>query len=317
LTISSSPALDPSLGPDAPLPDLGYRYAFQASEPEAVVKCVHDHGFAIVKNLISETVRAQMQAAVERRSDPEGKMPRGESKTDMRILEHSPAMLTLFDNPEYMALTHALLGGRRDLTVRRAASILRKPEAWGMAWHSDWDFAAAAGLTGTFEIEGDPLREDDVSLWFYLTGCYPRHGGIAIIPDSHVKGWQPAPGYKLNALGKSFERVESNTEERYKGFDLPGMMPVIAGGRDAILFHIKTYHGVFANREEWHRISCSGFGFRVGRHALNVPWPLPEDAKRLKAELRANLQPYFEHYPSFFAPNERPGAKPAAPKPMM
>ena len=308
--------LNPNAGPDEALTDLGYRYVFASNEPEAVMACVREHGFAIVKNLISEQVRAQMEEAVTRRTDPEGKMPRGESKTDMRILEHSPAMLTLFDNPEYMALTHAMYGGRRDLTVRRSASILRKPAAWGMAWHSDWDFAAAAGLPGTFEIEGDPLREDDVSLWFYLTGCYPRHGGIAIIPDSHVKGWQPPAGYKLNAMGKSFEPVESNTDERYKRFDMPGMIPVIAGGRDAILFHIRTYHGVFAKQEERNRISNSAYGFRLGRHALNVPWELPEDAKRLKATVRADIRPYFEHYPSFFAPNERPGAKAAAKPPM-
>jgi hypothetical protein len=278
---------------DRPM-DLGYRYTFEPTEHEAAVACIEEHGFAIVKDLISESHCRELQESVKQAADPEGKLEAGKSFTHLRFVEVSPALVKLFDNPNWLGLQERIHGGRKDLTVHRSACILRNPGASGITWHTDYACESIPPTSPDYYLN---RGETGTSLWFYLTGCYPNHGGLAIMPDSHREDWTPPAGFKFIRARKSFNRVEEDDTTAYHKNDVPGYLPIVASGRDGLLFHARTYHVAFTNHEPRQRLSCA-MGTRPGQTSIHVPWPLTEEAKRLKREVREDLKPYFEHYSS-------------------
>ncbi len=274
--------------------DPGYRYTFEPGEAEATVRCINEHGFAIVKDLISQSHCEELQESVKQACDPDGTLGEGQSVTHLRFVEVSRPLVKLFDNPHWLALQEAIHGGRKDLTVHRSACILRNPGAKGITWHTDFACESIPPTAPDYYLN---RGETGTSLWFYLTGCNPRHGGLAIMPDSHREDWQPPAGFKFIRAGKSFNRVEEDDETAYHKDDVPGYLPIVASGRDGLLFHARTYHVAFTNHEPRQRLSCA-MGTRPGRTPIHVPWPLTEEARQLKQEVRADLKPYFEHYMS-------------------
>ena len=282
---------------EAPL-DLGYRYIFEADELDAMKACVQSHGFAIAREVIDESLQAELQASVRAVLDPDGTMPHGESDAALRFVEHSDALLKLFDYPKWLAIQQHMCGGRTDLTVHRTAAILRNPDAPGMAWHTDAAPDSPWYHPGVVLNHGEELG----GTWFYLNGCYPRHGGIVLMPDSHRPDWVPPAGFRFNGDSRRALAREDERED-YIGADIPGALPVVCGGRDMILFHQRTYHCALPNQEPRQRLSCA-MGFRAGREAYPVPWPLTEQAQALKQRVRDDLKPYFEHYTSVRRPKE-------------
>ena len=66
---------------DIQKPALSYRYEFGLHELQAAQACVDAHGFAVVKQVLTEDLVAELQEAVLQVIDPDGALGPGESYT--------------------------------------------------------------------------------------------------------------------------------------------------------------------------------------------------------------------------------------------
>jgi len=273
--------------------ELPYQTEFGPTDFGAAHDCLKEHGFAIVKQLMPRDLVAELQRAVVEICDPEGSMAANTSRTILNFVERHPAALKMIECQPLMAW-HEHLMGTKDLTVHRSACILRKPGCPPVGWHTDHSFDHTPPKN-----TNDALNNHDWpnGKWFYLTGSYPEHGGIAVIADSHRDDWQGPEGFNFvdPVTKKSFYRRGSESGW-YNKFDVPGCVPLFTEPGDMILFASKTYHGAFENYSDQTRLSCA-IGFRP-RAPHNVPWDLPDDARAFVERVPSHLKPYFEHYTS-------------------
>jgi len=273
-------------------PELDYQYEFQMTELDAMEECLERHGFAIVKDVLPQTLVDQLKAAVYAGTDPNGSLQPGESRTRHAWIESGPGAWSLLDHAPFMEIQRRLIG-TDELTLHRSAAIIRKPGSQPVAWHTDW-----CGYSAETKTSGDVLNRGlwPSGKWFYLTGSRPIHGGLCVIEDSHVEGWSGPEGFTLTADKRSFYR--NGTEERpYTGFDIPGLIPLFANGGDMILFAHRTYHGAFPNQSDETRLSCA-IGFRERTHRIDIPWAIPAEGQQFMADLPAHLQRYLDGYTS-------------------
>ncbi|MDE0310967.1 MAG: hypothetical protein OXH93_00590, partial [Caldilineaceae bacterium] len=69
-------------------PDLGYRYEFSIDELDAMNECVEAHGFAIIKNVLTEELVEDLRKSVVEVLDPDGTLGAGNSFTHTAFVEH-------------------------------------------------------------------------------------------------------------------------------------------------------------------------------------------------------------------------------------
>ena len=272
-------------------PDLGYRYEFTLDELDAAQACVEAHGFAIVKRVLSDELVAELQQSVKQVLDPNDTLAAGNSYTHSSFIEHSPAMWKLFDHEPYMQAQRTFCQ-TEELAILRTAAILRNPGSAPLPWHSD--FCGFSNGARTFS--GDVLNRGPwhSGLWFYITGSRPIHGGLAVIEDSHIEGWQGPEGFQLTPDQRSFHRPGSEPH-RHVGFDVPGVVPIFADPCDQIVFASRTYHAAFPNRIDRVRLSCAII-FRPRDFKIEAPWPLSQDAQAFLKAFPRRLQPFVEGY---------------------
>lgn len=278
-------------------PDTGYTYQFEADELDAVFGCVDEHGFAIIKDLISPSLCKRLQEQVSQALDPEGALSQGENRTHPRCIEIAPALLELFDNEAWLRLQQRAYGTDQ-LTVHRSAAIIRMPGSPGMAWHWDVDDGGSPWYSPR------PVLNQGQSvgvMFFYLSGCRPQHGGLCLIPHSHRPDWEPEGDF-LFWKGRRLIR-HRDSEKAHRGADIPGALPIVANGTDLVFFHGALYHSALPNHSDKPRLSCT-CNLRAGRDPILVPWPLPPEAIALKANAPAHVAPYLEHYASVLRPDE-------------
>ena len=274
-------------------PDLAYRYEFSVAELDAVSTCLDTHGFAIVKDVLPQVVVATLRAGVWEGTDPDRTLRRGESRTRHAWVESGPKAWSLMECEPFMAI-HRHLIGTDDLTVHRSAAIVRMPGSQPVAWHTDW-----CGFD-----EGPPKNSGDVlnrglwpsGKWFYITGSRPAHGGLCVIEDSHVEDWQGPRGFEMTADRRSFYPADDQ-ENRYAGFEIPGLVPLFTNPGDMIVFAHRTYHGAFSNTLDEVRLSCA-LGFRDRRHEIAVPWEIPQAGKRFLEQIPDHLRRFTQGYTS-------------------
>ena len=273
-------------------PDLGYCYEFATDELGAMSECLEAHGFAIIKDAISEEMVEHLKQAVWDGTDPERTLKPGQSRTRHAWIESGPGPWKLLEDEQFMGIHHHLIG-TDDLTAHRSAAIIRRTGSAPVTWHSDW-----CGFTDSMVNSGDVLNTGmwPSGKWFYLTGSRPIHGGLCIIEDSHVDGWEGPEGFKLTADKKSFY-PEGEEEHRYAGFDIPGLVPLFTNGTDMIVFAHRTYHGAFPNQLEETRLSCA-IGFRDRNHRIDIPWEIPEAGQWFLENLPERFQRYTDGYTS-------------------
>ena len=272
-------------------PDLGYRYEFSIDELDETQACVDAHGFAIVKNVLSHELVEELQESVKQVLDPDDTLGEGNSFTHTSFVEHSPASWKLLDHEPFMRV-QSFFCGSDELTIHRTAAILRNPGSAPLAWHTDWH-----GFS-----DGPPQNAGDVlnryllpsGLWFYITGPFPRHGGLAVIEDSHVEDWEGPEGFQLTLDKRSFHPVGTEPHS-YVGFDVPGLVPLFTDPVDEIVFATRTYHAAFPNRIDRVRLSC-GIGFRPRQYKIDAPWPLSEDAIAFKKAFPDRYKHMVEEY---------------------
>ncbi len=272
-------------------PDLGYRYEFTLDESDAAHQCVEAHGFAIIKNVLSNELVQELQESVKQTLDPDDSLGEGNSFTHSSFIEHSPAMWKLLDHEPYVRAQRTLCQSE-DLSILRSAAILRNPGSAPLAWHSD--FCGFSNGPRTFS--GDVLNRGPwpSGLWFYITGSSPEHGGLALIEDSHRKDWTPPDGFQFTPDRRSFHK-EGTEPQRYVGFDVPGLVPVFTDPCDQIVFASRTYHAAFPNRINRVRLSCAII-YRPRDFKIDAPWPLSQDAQAFLKAIPRRLQPFVEGY---------------------
>jgi hypothetical protein len=274
-------------------PDLGYRYEFGTGELNAMLECLDAYGFAIIKGVLSDETVEGLKRAVWDGTDPDRTLEPGESRTRHAWVESGPSAWSLLENEKFMAIHHHLIG-TEELTVHRSAAIIRMPGSAPITWHTDW-----CGFN-----DGPPKSSGDVlnaglwpsGKWFYITGSRPLHGGLCVIEDSHVEGWEGPEGFNLTKDRRSFY-PEGEEEKPYNGFDVPGLVPMFTDPGDLIVFAHRTYHWAFGNRMDEVRLSCA-IGFRDRNHEIDVPWEIPETGKQFMRDLPEHLHRYIRGYTS-------------------
>ncbi|MFT5366249.1 MAG: hypothetical protein ACI8V2_001196 [Candidatus Latescibacterota bacterium] len=274
-------------------PEFSYRYEFSTHELNGALDCMNAHGFALIKDVLPDDLVAQARRAVIDGTDPNGELGPGQSRTRHAWVESGAGAWSLMDYGPLMDI-HRRLIGTDDLTIHRSAAIIRMQGSAPVTWHTDW-----CGFG-----DGPPKNSGDVlnrglwpsGKWFYLGGSRPTHGGLCVIEDSHVEGWEGPEGFNLTSNRKSF--YPKGEEERpYNGFDIPGLVPFFTNPGDMILFAHRTYHGAFPNAEEQIRLSCA-IGFRDRNHKIDVPWEIPEVGQQFLKDLPERFQKYTDGYTS-------------------
>ncbi len=274
-----------------PKPRLGYRYEFKPHELEAAQACVEAHGFAVIKQLITPGMVAELCASVLDVVDPKQDMAAGESRTHTSFIEHSPALARLLEYGPFIEAQAAFCGSD-ELTLNSSAAIIRRPSSPALLWHSDWcGFSAGPPKAASDVLNRGPWPS---GLWFYITGSNPEHGGLAVIEDSHVEDWQPPDGFALLPGKWSFHRIDTEPKG-HTGFDVPGLVPFYTEPGDEIVFAARTYHAAFPNNTNRVRLSC-GMSLRPRSMRLEAPWTLSESARAFVAAQPASVQPTVENY---------------------
>lgn len=272
-------------------PELGYCYEFSLDELEAAQACVDAHGFAVVKNVLPQEMVEELKESVLEVLDPDGELGPGQSYTHVSFIEHSPALWKVFDYEPFMR-AQSVFCRASELTINRTAAIIRNPGSEPLRWHSDW--CGFSNSAPTFS--GDILNRGPwpSGLWFYLTGSDPKHGGLAVIEDSHLPDWNGPEGFELTVDHRSFMRPGGDPEG-YVGFDVPGVVPLFTEPGDEIVFAARTQHAAFSNQTNQVRLSC-GVGLRPRGYRIEAPWPLSTAAQAFVKALPAHLQPMVENY---------------------
>ena len=63
-------------------PELGYRYEFGTHELDAMSSCLDAHGFAVIKDVLSDEVVEGLKEAVWAGTDPDRTLEPGKSRTE-------------------------------------------------------------------------------------------------------------------------------------------------------------------------------------------------------------------------------------------
>ena len=277
---------------DVRKPKLSYDYEFDAGRLDRIVACTAEHGFCVAKEVLSPAMVDVLCNEVWRVVDPDRTLGPGESRTYHAWFDEATEAWALLDSPRFMNLPRALLG-TDEICVNRSAAIIRRPGSATVGWHTDW-----RGQTD------DPPRDSGQVLnrgswpsgiWFYVTGSRPTHGGLCVIEDSNRVGWTGPEGFRLTADQYSFVREDAGDDERYEGFDMPGLVPLFTEPGDCILFADRTFHGAFPNGEERTRLSC-GCGFRKKSDVIDAPWELPATARAFVDALPERHKRYVDGY---------------------
>ena len=277
---------------DVRKPKLSYDYEFDAGRLDRIVACTAEHGFCVAKEVLSPAMVDVLCNEVWRVVDPDRTLGPGESRTYHAWFDEATEAWALLDSPRFMNLPRALLG-TDEICVNRSAAIIRRPGSATVGWHTDW-----RGQTD------DPPRDSGQVLnrgswpsgiWFYVTGSRPTHGGLCVIEDSNHIDWTGPQGFRLTADRYSFVREDAGDDERYEGFDMPGLVPLFTEPGDCILFADRTFHGAFPNGEERTRLSC-GCGFRKKSDVIDAPWELPATARAFVDALPGRHKRYVDGY---------------------
>jgi ectoine hydroxylase-related dioxygenase (phytanoyl-CoA dioxygenase family) len=272
-------------------PELSYRYEFELTQVEAAQACVEAHGFAVLKNVLPADLVAELQESVQQVVNPQNDLGPGQSRTHISFIEQSPALWKLLDNEPFMRAQRIFCQARQ-LTINRSAAIIRNPGSAPLLWHSDWrGFSSAPPQNANDVLNRGPWPS---GLWFYITGCHPQHGGLALIEDSHAPNWPGPDGFVLTPDKVSFYRKDGEAKP-YVGFDVPGLLPLFTDPGDEIIFAARTYHAAFPNQTDRVRLSCA-IGFRPRDYRIEAPWSRSAAAQAFVDALPGHLQPLVENY---------------------
>jgi len=280
------------MAPDSFQPaKLPYRYEFDPAEAEAIAACNRQHGFAVVRGVLTPGQVEQFRESVWRVLDPERTLKPGETRVQTDFIEHAPPLWDLLAHEDFLRLNRTILGAD-DLTVHRSAAILKNAGAGPVVWHTDWHGYGPLPARTPNEILN--RGEWPNGMWFYLNGTHPERAGLAVIADSHPIAWTGPEGFAFTPERRSFHRPGTEPKS-YDQFDVPGVVPLFTEPGDLIIFDTRTYHAAFPHGGSEARLSC-GFIFRPTSPPFRAPWERTESARRFCAALPFQLQPFVREY---------------------
>jgi hypothetical protein len=169
-----------------------------------ITGCVRDQGLAIVKGVLEQHEVAALRADLLALLDPKGEAPAAVTRTLYAFVEHSPAAAALLRNQRFMGIHRAICGADETsgLTLHRTVASLKTAGEGPLEWHRD---RATHYPAGPPQTSGQVLNTgpEPNGMYFYLNGCSPARGGIAVIPGSQREAWAPPPGFEFANTGRS------------------------------------------------------------------------------------------------------------------
>jgi len=234
-------------------------------------------GYVLIEGALSPDETERLTTAVDRVRGAE----RGDQDRPLHLLAfcgRDGAFLELLDHPRTMPLIVDTLGS--NVFMYHCHLDVHPPETPGLArpwmWHQD------GGIVNR-DLEGSPRPRLSVKVAFFLTDVSePGMGNLVVLPGSHLE----------NAIGRPLD--DDN--------DLPGSLPVLARGGDAVVF----------DRRVWHMRSpnlCGGTR-KALFYAYTFRWVRARDDLDIRADLlplitpvRAQLLGYGDSSIDFWMPD--------------
>ena len=102
-------------------PELGYTYEFEVSQLDLMSECLDAHGFAIIKDVLPDSLIDSLKQAVLDGTDPERELKLGQSRTRHAWVESGPGAWQLLEYEPYMRI-HRHIVGTDQLTIHRSAA---------------------------------------------------------------------------------------------------------------------------------------------------------------------------------------------------
>lgn len=235
-----------------------------AHDLTAITAHLRQFGWAIAADVLNPqgviNLKDAVEAACPATSDTSG---------DFAVIERAPALLDLLRNRRFLDVMRACIGDE-DVVVHRSAALRRPPGTPGVHWHTDYDGYGDDPTTPNARLN---RGEWPNGAWFYLNGCCPERGGLAVMAGSHVPGWKPPETWS---------------------FDLPGVVSIHAEPGDLIMFSARTWHAA-------HPLTgiirhSTGIAMRPAAVTIPMHEETPAATQRFIASLPADVAPFFRNY---------------------
>jgi len=221
--------------------------AWSFSEPEAEAFAhFAQHGFAVIENVLDDTVVAGLHRAIVHAADSSPSHQRAGSTYGMRnLLDQVPAVRDLANSPDLQKLIEPVLG--RDAFAVKATLFDKTPDAnWKVAWHQDTTicvrerievpgFQAWSVKDGVVNVQPpDDVLSSIMTIRLHLDDCGADNGALRVLPGSHQAG-----------------RLSAEDVDRWRTENTPVTCAVRRGG--ALLMRPLTLHASSAAQNPGHR----------------------------------------------------------------
>ena len=268
------------------------RNTFGTDQIDAALQRMAEVGFCVLRRMIPLSWVDDLKNSIDAALDPNRDLGPSSNRYHMAFAEASPVLWRLATHAPFMDYVEKV-HGTSDVCLHRSAAILRTAhEPMGM-WHTDH-----RGMVENPKVANDILNRYPMpsGSWFYLNGSHPDRSGIAVIESSHLPGWKGPEGFRLTRDGTSFNRLDQPEDEGCQDMDVPGCVPVYADPGDLICFAANAFHANMATHE---RRYSAGLSFRPKSIHIEAPWPLPEAARTMMAELPESVRRFADGYVSY------------------
>lgn len=269
-----------------------YNIYFDTNDIDNALACLNEYGYCVIRKMIDQDMVEELKASIDENLDPDHDLPPASNRYHMTLAEASKPLWKLAEHSPYLNYVHKV-HKTTDLCLHRSAAILRTPGEPMGRWHTDHKGHIEKPKVANEILNRYPMPSGS---WFYLNGSHPERSGIAVIENSHHPDWSGPEGFELTPDRSTFHRIGDAPDAGYDQMDVPGCIGVVADPGDLICFAALTYHANMATNER--RYSC-GMGFRPKSIQIDAPWPLPQSAKDMIAELPEHLLHYADGYTSY------------------
>lgn len=269
-----------------------YNIYFESDDIDNALSCLTEYGYCVIRKMIDQEMVEELKDSIDECLDPDRDLPEASNRYHMTLAEASKPLWKLVEHPPYINYIRTV-HKTTDVGLHRSAAILRTAGESMGAWHTDHKGHIEKPRVANEVLNRYPMPSGS---WFYLNGSHPDRSGIAVIEKSHLPDWTGPKGFELTPDRSSFHPKGEEPDAKYSEMDVPGCIGVIADPGDLICFAALTYHAAMATHER--RYSC-GIGFRPKSIRIDAPWPLPESAKDMIANLPDHLKSYAEGYTSY------------------
>lgn len=269
-----------------------YNIYYEKNDIDGALECLNEYGYCVIRKMIDQDMVEELKTSIDENLDPDRALPPASNRYHMMLAEVSKPLWKLVEHAPYRNYVQKV-HNTTDLCLHRSAAILRTPGEPMGRWHTDHRGHIEKPRVANEVLNRYPMPSGS---WFYLNGSHPERSGIAVIEKSHLPDWPGPEGFELTPDRSTFHPIGDAPDAGYDQMDVPGCIGVVADPGDLICFAALTYHANMATHER--RYSC-GIGFRPKSIQIDAPWPLPQSAKDMIAQLPEHLLHYVDGYTSY------------------